>query len=184
MTSLLGVVSSPSGLCCEFLPLSSPSGLTTYLRHFLNDYFSQMSKTIMMFSFLFPLSPPLLLLSFCPFLPHPFLLLLLSDPERPPILSVSQDWVPILDKVFGQKWCNEIRELEGGGGRGLGEGRAQQVQPLSTPPLTLEPSPSSPQQDPRWTPLEDMEVFSPDDEVAESHRSAAGGPSSGPGDLH
>uniref|UniRef100_A0A3Q3X422 C2H2-type domain-containing protein n=1 Tax=Mola mola TaxID=94237 RepID=A0A3Q3X422_MOLML len=72
---------------------------------------------------------------------------------RPPILSVSQDWVPILDKVFAPKWCNDIRQMEGVGdsGRGPGEGRA--------PPLTLEPSPSSPQQDPRWTPLEDMEVW-------------------------
>lgn len=99
-------------------------------------------------------------------------------PERPPILSVSQDWVPILDKVFGQKWCNEIKELEGGGGRGFGERREQ---PLSSPTLTLEPSPSSPQQDPRWTPLEDMEVFSPDDEVAENQRSAEA--SGGTGDA-
>lgn len=93
---------------------------------------------------------------------------------------MSQDWVPILDKVFGQKWCNEIKELEVGGGRGLGERREQ---PLSSPTLTLEPSPSSPQQDPRWTPLEDMEVFSPDDEVAENQKSAEGEASGGTGDA-
>lgn len=93
---------------------------------------------------------------------------------------MSQDWVPILDKVFGQKWCNEIKELDGGGGRGLGERRGQ---PLCFPTLTLEPSPSSPQQDPRWTPLEDMEVFSPDVEVAEDLRSAEGGASGGTGDA-
>lgn len=73
----------------------------------------------------------------------------------------------------------------GGGGRSLGEGAAQQVEPLSAPPLTLEPSPSSPQQDPRWTPLEDMEVFSPDEDAADSQRNTRGvttttGPSPGP----
>lgn len=113
-----------------------------------------------------------------------FLLFLPSEPERPPVLSVSQDWVPILDKVFGQKWCSDVwdvKELGGGGGsgRGLGEGVAR-VEPVSAPPLTLEPSPSSPQQDPRWTPLEDMEVFSPDeDEAAGSQRRSAVGPPPG-----
>ncbi|XP_048846506.1 zinc finger and BTB domain-containing protein 20 isoform X1 [Brienomyrus brachyistius] len=32
------------------------------------------------------------------------------------VLSVAQDWVPILDKVFGQKWCSDLwqnKELEG-----------------------------------------------------------------------
>lgn len=75
---------------------------------------------------------------------------------------MSQDWTPVLDKVFGQKWCNDIRDQDarGSGEQGLDEmGR----QPLSASPMTLEPAPSSPQQDPRWTPLEDMEVFSPDD---------------------
>ncbi|XP_041812789.1 zinc finger protein 263 [Chelmon rostratus] len=113
-----------------------------------------------------------------------------NDPEHPPVLSASQDWVPILDKVFGQRWCSEIKELEGGGreggsGRSLGEGGAQQVQHVSASSLSLEPSPSSPQQDPRWTPLEDMEVFSPDEEAADSQKSAGGGtattrPSPGP----
>lgn len=52
------------------------------------------------------------------------------------------------------------------------------MQPLSAPSVTLEPSPSSPQQDPRWTPLEDMEVFSPDDE--DGHRNPGGGTACGP----
>ncbi|XP_071320820.1 uncharacterized protein [Trachinotus anak] len=113
-----------------------------------------------------------------------------QDPQRPPVLSVSQDWVPILDKVFGQKWCSDVWQIKelavegGGGGRGLGEGGAEQVEPLSAPSVTLEPSPSSPQQDPRWTPLEDMEVFSPDDDAADGQRSTGGGattrPSPGP----
>lgn len=59
--------------------------------------------------------------------------------------------------------------------------------PLSAPSVTLAPSPSSLQQDPRWTPLEDMEVFSPDEEDAtESQRDTGAGtntstgPSPGP----
>ncbi|KAM6965959.1 uncharacterized protein LKV04_018469 [Tautogolabrus adspersus] len=106
-----------------------------------------------------------------------------DDPERPPIISVSQDWVPILDKVFGQKWCGDG---DGGevGGRSLSEDRARQVQSLPTHSVTLEPSPSSPQQDPRWTPLEDMEVFSPDEEECQrNNRGRANttvGPSTGP----
>lgn len=111
-----------------------------------------------------------------------------DDPEHPPVLSVSQDWVPILDKVFGQKWCSDIWEIKelpgrggggeggGGAGQGLGERGVEQVEPLSAPSVTLETSPSSLQQDPRWTPLEDMEVFSPDDEgPAESLGNARGG---------
>ncbi|CAK6981508.1 zinc finger protein 503 [Scomber scombrus] len=114
------------------------------------------------------------------------------DPNRPPVLSVSQDWVPILDKVFGQKWCSDvwqIKELGGGGGgggggsggRSLSDGGVQQLPLLPA----LEPSPSSPQLDPRWMPLEDMEVFSPDEEErlrnSEGGAKAAGaGPSPGP----
>ncbi|KAK2893335.1 uncharacterized protein si:dkeyp-113d7.10 [Channa argus] len=100
-----------------------------------------------------------------------------DESERPPVLSVSQDWVPILDKVFGQKWCSDvwqIKELAGGekdGGGGNRGGRPLGVEMVEPSSVTLGPSPSSLQQDPRWTPLEDMEVFSPDDEnVAESQR--------------
>ncbi|XP_029944835.1 uncharacterized protein LOC115386591 isoform X1 [Salarias fasciatus] len=105
-----------------------------------------------------------------------------DDPEPPPVLSVSQDWVPILDKVFGQKWCSDVWQIKelagdggegGGGGRGLGEAGAHRDEVLSAPSVTLEPSPSSPQQDPRWTPLEDMEVFSPDEDEAEAAAAAA-----------
>uniref|UniRef100_A0A3Q1EAI7 Uncharacterized LOC110970892 n=1 Tax=Acanthochromis polyacanthus TaxID=80966 RepID=A0A3Q1EAI7_9TELE len=100
-----------------------------------------------------------------------------EDPARPPVLSVSQDWVPILDKVFGQKWCSDvwqIKELGGNDGRrGLGEDGPQPAERLSAPSVTLEPSPSSPQQDPRWTPLEDMEVFSPDEDDAQRSETAS-----------
>lgn len=83
---------------------------------------------------------------------------------RPSELASSQDWVPILDKVFGQKWCGDAwsaEQLEAGVSTETADsGRGS----AAAPPLSLEPRPSSPQQDPRWTPLEDMEVFSPDEE--------------------
>lgn len=60
------------------------------------------------------------------------------------------------------------------------------MKPLSVS-VTLEPSPSSLQQDPRWTPLEDMEVFSPDEEDTTETQTNTGtgtnsstGPSTGP----
>ncbi|XP_041859573.1 uncharacterized protein si:dkeyp-113d7.10 isoform X2 [Melanotaenia boesemani] len=112
-----------------------------------------------------------------------------DDPDRPPVLS--QDWVPILDKVFGQKWCSDvwqIKEVSGGGGgsgRSLSEGGGHQVEPLSSPSVILQPSPSSPQQDPRWTPLEDMEVFSPDEEDnADTQKNSTSGPPPEPEPPH
>ncbi|XP_023812981.1 uncharacterized protein LOC101171055 isoform X2 [Oryzias latipes] len=101
-----------------------------------------------------------------------------DDTERAPALSAPQDWVPVLDKVFGQKWCSDMwqmKELEGGGtGCGLGEEGGDRKVPVPAPPAIPEPSPSSPQQDPRWTPLEDMEVFSPDEgDTAEAQRSSS-----------
>lgn len=103
------------------------------------------------------------------FLPPP------PGPDHPPVLSVSQDWVPILDKVFGQKWCSNVWEVKepggGGAGRDLSEGGDGHGEPLSAPTVMLEPTPSSPQQDPRWTPLEDMEVFSPDREEEDAQGS-------------
>ncbi|XP_036408818.1 hypermethylated in cancer 2 protein [Megalops cyprinoides] len=49
-------------------------------------------------------------------------------PEKQTVLSVSQDWVPILDKVFGQKWCSDlwqVKEMGGGAGEtGAGAGAA------------------------------------------------------------
>ncbi|XP_027011375.1 uncharacterized protein si:dkeyp-113d7.10 isoform X2 [Tachysurus fulvidraco] len=32
----------------------------------------------------------------------------LRDSAPPTVISVSQDWVPVLDQVFGQKWCADI----------------------------------------------------------------------------
>ncbi|MEQ2206362.1 hypothetical protein XENOCAPTIV_028439 [Xenoophorus captivus] len=57
---------------------------------------------------------------------------------------------------------------------GPSEGGGHHTDLGSSSSVILQPSPSSPQQDPRWTPLEDMEVFSPDDEdAADSQTNAA-----------
>ncbi|KAJ8404275.1 hypothetical protein AAFF_G00340480 [Aldrovandia affinis] len=32
--------------------------------------------------------------------------------EKQTVLSVAQDWVPILDKVFGQKWCSDLWQVK------------------------------------------------------------------------
>ncbi|KAJ8254242.1 hypothetical protein COCON_G00208540 [Conger conger] len=32
--------------------------------------------------------------------------------EKQTVLSVTQDWVPILDKVFGQKWCRDLWQVK------------------------------------------------------------------------
>ncbi|MED6274558.1 hypothetical protein CHARACLAT_017693, partial [Characodon lateralis] len=100
-------------------------------------------------------------------------------PERPPDPPASQDWVPILDKVFGQKWCSDVWPMKGEGGdscddrQGPSDGGGHHTDLVSSSSVILQPSPSSPQQDPRWTPLEDMEVFSPDDEDAADSKTAA-----------
>lgn len=91
------------------------------------------------------------------------------DSDKQAVLTVAQDWVPILDKVFGQKWCSDlwqIKELASGkggeertGGSGLGiVGSFPSLNALIRE--NLEPSPTSPLQDPQWMPLEDMEVLS------------------------
>ncbi|XP_038161570.1 zinc finger protein 469 isoform X3 [Cyprinodon tularosa] len=99
---------------------------------------------------------------------------------RPPNPPAPQDWVPILDKVFGQKWSSDVWPMKGEGvdgcsdGRGLMERGGRHADLVSSSSVILQPFPSSPQQDPRWTPLEDMEVFSPDDqEAADSQTDAA-----------
>ena len=116
--------------------------------------------------------------------PHP------TDPERPvPVLSMSHDWVPILDKVFGQKWCSDIwqvKELEVVRGKSPGEGGGgggprSVPSPFDLVPVDMEPSPTLPQQDPRWTPLEDMEVLSPDDHRTGKPHERAVSPA---GELH
>ncbi|KAM6957724.1 uncharacterized protein FYW47_011822 [Aplochiton taeniatus] len=44
-----------------------------------------------------------------------------STNDSAEVLAVSQDWVPILDKVFGQKWCSDLWQVKGqpsSGGKG------------------------------------------------------------------
>ncbi|KAK9958044.1 hypothetical protein ABG768_012225 [Culter alburnus] len=35
-----------------------------------------------------------------------------NEPDKQTVIAVSQDWVPILDKVFGQKWCNDFWQIK------------------------------------------------------------------------
>ncbi|KAG7267695.1 hypothetical protein CRUP_006519 [Coryphaenoides rupestris] len=108
----------------------------------------------------------------------------LNNADQPAMLSMSQDWVPILDKVFGQKLCSDVwrvKELEVSGGKapgeglswGPGSGRAH----FDLVPVDMKPSPTSPQQDPRWTPLEEMEVLSPGDDGSVKGHDRAASPS-------
>lgn len=39
-------------------------------------------------------------------------LLFLAETDKQKVLAVAQDWVPILDKVFGQKWCSEAWHIK------------------------------------------------------------------------
>ncbi|XP_028311971.1 uncharacterized protein LOC114468984 [Gouania willdenowi] len=71
-----------------------------------------------------------------------------SEPPCPPVLSVSQDWVPILDKVFGQRWCRDVWQIKELSAKGKGDG----PEPLSASPIALEPSPSSPSRTPAGPP--------------------------------
>ncbi|XP_059411759.1 myoneurin [Carassius carassius] len=35
-----------------------------------------------------------------------------NEPDKQTVIAVSQDWVPILDKVFGQKWCSDLWQIK------------------------------------------------------------------------
>lgn len=35
-----------------------------------------------------------------------------TEQDKQTVIAVSQDWVPILDKVFGQKWCNDFWQIK------------------------------------------------------------------------
>ncbi|XP_056336191.1 uncharacterized protein LOC130247035 [Danio aesculapii] len=35
-----------------------------------------------------------------------------SKPDKQTVIAVAQDWVPILDKVFGQKWCSDLWQIK------------------------------------------------------------------------
>ncbi|KAL4658264.1 zinc finger protein 652-A-like isoform X1 [Arapaima gigas] len=53
--------------------------------------------------------------------------------DKQSVLSVTQNWVPILDKVFGQKWCSDlwqIKELEGDEGKAAAKTGAESIPSL------------------------------------------------------
>ncbi|KAJ7992245.1 hypothetical protein DPEC_G00276520 [Dallia pectoralis] len=85
------------------------------------------------------------------------------DGDKQAVLTVAQDWVPILDKVFGQKWCRDLWQIqELSSDRGGVERSGGCPLPCLNALIrdNLVPSPTCPTLDPRWTPLEDMEVLS------------------------
>uniref|UniRef100_A0A3B3U5D0 MAP7 domain-containing protein 1-like n=1 Tax=Poecilia latipinna TaxID=48699 RepID=A0A3B3U5D0_9TELE len=67
--------------------------------------------------------------------------------EPPPAPPAPQDWVPILDKVFGQKWCSDVwpMKAQGGDGRrgdgpGPSEGGGHHGDLVSSTSVILQPS--------------------------------------------
>ncbi|XP_036421353.1 zinc finger protein with KRAB and SCAN domains 3 [Colossoma macropomum] len=92
-----------------------------------------------------------------------------SESDRPAVITVSQDWVPILDKVFGQKWCSDlwqIKELSSSKEEcpALGSGVTRDVDGLvqeslaPAPQRNAEVTPDPPQ----WLQAHDTEVVTSD----------------------
>lgn len=90
-----------------------------------------------------------------------------NEPDKQTVIAVAQDWVPILDKVFGQKWCSDlwqIKEVTSEEERTtLGSGSMTDVDSLIRE--TLMPSCLASQRklevgQPPWSQTEDMEVLS------------------------
>lgn len=69
--------------------------------------------------------------------------------------------------VFGHEWCGDIWKPKGsvGGGGAGGRGSSEGPEP-PLPPVTALAVESPRLQDPRWTPLEDMDVLCPDRDAA------------------
>ncbi|KAL2101866.1 hypothetical protein ACEWY4_003627 [Coilia grayii] len=99
-----------------------------------------------------------------------------NETDKQKVLAVAQDWVPILDKVFGQKWCSDtwhIKEVasvvkaEGDADIALsplGSGQASGVDTLIRE--TVEPTLPTAEREPntgqsQWLQPEDLEVLSP-----------------------
>ncbi|XP_041943018.1 uncharacterized protein si:dkeyp-113d7.10 [Alosa sapidissima] len=88
-----------------------------------------------------------------------------ADTDKQKVLAVAQDWVPILDKVFGQKWCSDAWHLkeavkaEGSAGLALnlGQVQGQMSQMDALIREALEPSMGQSQ----WLQPGDHEVLSP-----------------------
>ncbi|XP_063078184.1 zinc finger protein 526 [Engraulis encrasicolus] len=100
-----------------------------------------------------------------------------NDTDKQKVLAVAQDWVPILDKVFGQKWCSDawhIKEVasvvkaEGNADIALsplGPGQASGIDALIRETLQPTLPPTGPREpntgQSQWLQPEDLEVLSP-----------------------
>ncbi|KTF82882.1 hypothetical protein cypCar_00023920 [Cyprinus carpio] len=88
------------------------------------------------------------------------------EPDKQTVIAVAQDWVPILDKVFGQKWCSDLWQIkEVTTSKEERTGLVTNMDSLIRE--TLMPSCLATQRrlelevgQPPWLPLEDMEVVS------------------------
>lgn len=93
-----------------------------------------------------------------------------SEPERQAVITVSQDWVPILDKVFGQKWCSDlwhIKELSSkeecpGSGAVTDVDSLIQESLSPTPQRNAEVTPEVTADPPQWLQTHDTEVTTAD----------------------
>uniref|UniRef100_A0A9J8BL27 C2H2-type domain-containing protein n=1 Tax=Cyprinus carpio carpio TaxID=630221 RepID=A0A9J8BL27_CYPCA len=89
-----------------------------------------------------------------------------NEPDKQTVIAVAQDWVPILDKVFGQKWCSDLWQIkEVTTSKEERTGLVTNMDSLIRE--TLMPSCLATQRrlelevgQPPWLPLEDMEVVS------------------------
>ncbi|KAA0710027.1 hypothetical protein E1301_Tti018264 [Triplophysa tibetana] len=90
-----------------------------------------------------------------------------DEPDKQTVIAVAQDWVPILDKVFGQKWCSDLWQIKEVTSEEecttLGSGSMTDVDSLIRE--TLMPSCLASQKklevvQPPWSQSEEMEVLS------------------------
>ncbi|XP_056598076.1 zinc finger protein 24 isoform X3 [Triplophysa dalaica] len=90
-----------------------------------------------------------------------------NEPDKQTVIAVAQDWVPILDKVFGQKWCSDLWQIKEVTSEeectALGSGSMTDVDSLIRE--TLMPSCLATQKkldvvQPPWSQSEEMEVLS------------------------
>uniref|UniRef100_A0AAY4C848 Uncharacterized protein n=1 Tax=Denticeps clupeoides TaxID=299321 RepID=A0AAY4C848_9TELE len=92
----------------------------------------------------------------------------MNEPDKQKVLNVTQDWVPIMDKVFGQKWCSDLWKI-----KELKAVKAEDNTDLATGPTpnmealireTLDPPPPGAKTDKeklQWLETEPMKVVIP-----------------------
>ncbi|XP_016103289.1 myoneurin [Sinocyclocheilus grahami] len=93
-----------------------------------------------------------------------------NEPDKQTVIAVAQNWVPILDKVFGQKWCSDlwqIKEVTTSKEECTGMSSGSVTDMNSLIREALMPSCLATQRklelevgQPPWLPLDDMEVVS------------------------